>query len=57
MAGHRTETLTGPVIASRAIKRDPHTEDLIGPLLFLASDDSAFVTGQAVVVDGGSVTH
>mgnify|MGYP003641165902 FL=1 len=51
------ETLTGPVIASRAIKRDQHTEDLIGPLLFLASDDSAFVTGQAVVVDGGSVTH
>jgi len=51
------ETLTGPVIASRAIKRDQHSEDLIGPLLFLASDDSAFVTGQAVVVDGGSVTH
>ncbi|MGX1101496.1 SDR family NAD(P)-dependent oxidoreductase [Amorphus sp. MBR-141] len=51
------ETLTGPIIASRAIKRDQHSEDLIGPLLFLASDDCAFMTGQAVVVDGGSVMH
>lgn len=51
------EKLTGPVIASRAIKRDQQPDDLIGALLFLASDDCAFMTGQAVVVDGGSVTH
>lgn len=51
------DKLTGPVIASRAIKRDQQPEDLIGALLFLASDDCAFMTGQAVVVDGGSVTH
>ena len=31
--------------------------DLIGPLLFLACDDSAFMTGETVVVDGGSVMH
>lgn len=51
------DKLTGPVIASRAIKRDQQPEDLLGALLFLASDDCAFMTGQAVVVDGGSVTH
>lgn len=51
------EKLTGPVIASRALKRDQQPDDLIGALLFLASGDSAFMTGQAVVVDGGSVTH
>ncbi|WP_028238933.1 SDR family NAD(P)-dependent oxidoreductase [Stutzerimonas azotifigens] len=51
------ERLTAPVIASRAIKRDQMPDDLIGPLLFLASDDSAFMTGETVVVDGGSVMH
>ncbi|HVL76762.1 MAG TPA: glucose 1-dehydrogenase [Noviherbaspirillum sp.] len=51
------EKLTGPVIASRAIKRDQMPEDLIRPLLFLASDDCAFMTGETVVVDGGSVMH
>lgn len=43
------------VIASRALKRDGLPQDLIGALIFLCSDDSDFVTGQTVVVDGGSV--
>lgn len=51
------ESLSAPVMASRAIKRDQMPGDLIGPLLFLVSDDSAFMTGQATVVDGGSVMH
>ena len=51
------ERLTAPVIARRAIKRDQMPGDLVGPLLFLASDDSAFMTGETVVVDGGSVMH
>lgn len=53
-AGHLEET-RDKVIASRAIQRDGYPEDLIGALIFLASDDSAFVTGQTLVVDGGSV--
>jgi NAD(P)-dependent dehydrogenase (short-subunit alcohol dehydrogenase family) len=42
---------------TRAIKRDEVPEDLIGALLFLSSPDSNFVTGQTLVVDGGSVMH
>ncbi len=41
----------------RSIKRLETPEDLIGTLLYLASSDSDFVTGQTIVVDGGSVLH
>jgi NAD(P)-dependent dehydrogenase (short-subunit alcohol dehydrogenase family) len=43
------------VVASRAIQRDGYPEDLVGALLFLASSDSDFVTGQTIAVDGGSI--
>jgi len=42
---------------SRAFKRDGYPEDLLGALVFLASSDSDFVTGQSLVVDGGSVNN
>jgi NAD(P)-dependent dehydrogenase (short-subunit alcohol dehydrogenase family) len=41
-------------IRSRAIQREEYPEDLVGAASFLASDDSAFVTGQTLAVDGGS---
>ncbi|TAJ81126.1 dehydrogenase, partial [bacterium] len=31
--------------------------DLCGTLVYLASADSDFVTGQTIVVDGGSICH
>ena len=37
----------------QAIKRLAEPEDIVGPVAFLTSDDAQFVTGQAVVVDGG----
>jgi 3-oxoacyl-[acyl-carrier protein] reductase len=37
----------------QAIKRFAEPADIAGPVLFLTSDDAAFVTGQALVVDGG----
>jgi NAD(P)-dependent dehydrogenase (short-subunit alcohol dehydrogenase family) len=46
-----------PVRNSRAFKRDETPEDLLGALVFLASSDSDFVTGQSLVVDGGSVNN
>lgn len=44
-------------IQQRLIKRVEVPEDLIGTLLYLASPASDFVTGQTIVVDGGSVLH
>jgi NAD(P)-dependent dehydrogenase (short-subunit alcohol dehydrogenase family) len=37
----------------QAIKRLGEPGDVTGAVLFLTSDDSAFITGQAIVVDGG----
>lgn len=37
----------------QAIKRLGQPADVTGAVLFLASDDASFITGQAIVVDGG----
>ena len=49
------EATRAKVLASRAIPRDGLPEDLVGALVFLCSDESDFMTGQTVAVDGGSV--
>lgn len=41
-------------VESRAIKRTQVESDLVGTVLFLASPDSDFMTGQLLNVDGGS---
>jgi len=40
-------------IAMRSIPREENTEDVTGAVMFLASEDSRFVTGQSLIVDGG----
>jgi NAD(P)-dependent dehydrogenase (short-subunit alcohol dehydrogenase family) len=42
-------------VQSRSLQRDEHPADLLGALVFLASSDSDFVTGQTLAVDGGNV--
>ena len=37
----------------QAIKRTQEPDDLVGAVSFFASDDSAFITGQTLAVDGG----
>ena len=44
-------------IRDRALKRLQVPQDLVGPVLFLASPLSDFMTGQCLVVDGGAVMH
>jgi NAD(P)-dependent dehydrogenase (short-subunit alcohol dehydrogenase family) len=41
----------------RCIKRAAVPEDLVGTALFLATDDSGFITGQMIVHDGGLSFH
>jgi NAD(P)-dependent dehydrogenase (short-subunit alcohol dehydrogenase family) len=51
------DLVVGNNVATRALKRDAVPQDLVGAVLFLASPDSDFMTGQTIVVDGGSVMH
>lgn len=51
----RTRAARDRVVQSRAFQRDGHPSDLVGSLIFLASSDSDFITGQTIVVDGGSI--
>jgi NAD(P)-dependent dehydrogenase (short-subunit alcohol dehydrogenase family) len=46
-----------PSIVRRALKRDEYPADLLGALVFLASADSDFVTGQTIAVDGGATNN
>jgi NAD(P)-dependent dehydrogenase (short-subunit alcohol dehydrogenase family) len=52
--GH-VNTARERAVQSRSLKRDEHPQDLLGALVFLASADSDFVTGQTLAVDGGNV--
>jgi len=41
----------------RCFPRDQYPQDLVGTVIFLASDDSDFMTGQSIGVDGGMNMH
>ena len=55
--------LTQPILASKVFREDVlkkiklgrvgQVEDLMGAIVYLASDASALVTGTSLVVDGG----
>lgn len=52
MAGVRERSLRGRVLA-----REMLPADLVGAVAFFAGPDSAFITGQTLVVDGGAYYH
>lgn len=45
------------VLDHQAVKRRGHPGDVANALMFLASDESGFITGQTLNVDGGWVMH
>ena len=47
------EQLAARMVSTTALRRWAQAEEMVGPTLFLASDASSFVTGQALAVDGG----
>lgn len=54
--GHVNQWLDSHV-DGQCVKHPGYPQDLTGPLIYLLSDDSDFMTGQTMVVDGGWVMH
>jgi NAD(P)-dependent dehydrogenase (short-subunit alcohol dehydrogenase family) len=48
-----TEEKLSSHISRQAIPKEMRAEDMVGPCLFLASDASAMLTAQTLIVDGG----
>ncbi len=51
----RVEQLAEVTLANQSLRKTLEVEDQVGTMLYLASDQSKFVTGQTLMVDGGTV--
>jgi 3-oxoacyl-[acyl-carrier protein] reductase len=49
-----SEEYLAPRRQARSFKRDQYPQDLVGSVVFLASAESDFITGQTINVDGGT---
>ena len=53
--GEKHEDALKVISSGQCLRRNPHPEDMIGTVMWLASDSSGFVTGQTIAIDGGTV--
>jgi NAD(P)-dependent dehydrogenase (short-subunit alcohol dehydrogenase family) len=53
LANHAISATRNAVVEQRAIKREEVPADLTGAVIFFASPESDFITGQTLSIDGG----
>ena len=53
--GEKKDKLIDATLMQQAIRKPLETEDIVGAVLYLASEHSRLTTGQTIMVDGGTV--
>jgi NAD(P)-dependent dehydrogenase (short-subunit alcohol dehydrogenase family) len=53
--GDKTDSAMEVIKNDQSLKRNPVPADMVGTVMWLASDASGFVTGQTIAIDGGTV--
>ena len=51
------EELQEVSVGARMLQRDQVPEDIVGAVVFFCGPGATFITGQALVVDGGQYFH
>jgi 3-oxoacyl-[acyl-carrier protein] reductase len=53
--GDKRDKIIDVTLSQQSIRRPLQANDIVGTVLFLASDQSQLTTGQTIMVDGGTV--
>ncbi len=53
--GEKRDKALEVIAAGQSLQSNLETGDMTGTIVYLASDASKFVTGQTIMVDGGTV--